>query len=603
MAVNLYKIRQAKDAGGELFQAVQRQQSQYQGIWIVSPEGKVLAAHHEIKDHKTWSQEVLATIDRALGTFGQVTARQAKVLNPLPDRGVGVQPDGSVTLAMYTRTVRGGGRAAAHPAVHTNSLWLWDGELKSDGPPVIDSLPLSKAEWESLAPGKPVVGTEWSIPESIARKFSRALSPSSDQSTMPRPEDATVAELTASVEAVEGDEARIRFTGRWTTKHIYEDKPSYAWATADGIGLCDTRQRAMRSLVLTFSGAFRMVPPYDKSDRPTGAVAEWRAEVPATQRNSDTLPEGPGLAAKYPGDRGLSGDPSVVFVENFEGGSVDAIKARWESVQADEIMSLTGDVPSGSGGKRSMMISHVGGKGTGAHLYRRLLPGYDKLFARFYVRFDPNCAPVHHFGTHIGGFNPPTPYPQGGAGVRPQANERFGVGIEPFGDAWRWDYYAYWGEMRGSPPRGQTWGNSFIRDEELKVERGKWICVEMMIKMNDPGEPNGEMALWIDGKRVSHLGKGFPRGKWTFDKFEPGKGGETIRWNDTTGGPERYSVPEGGAPFDGFRWRTSKALNINYVWTYLYLTRAPAGHVSKVWFDDIVIAKEYIGPIRVGAGE
>ena len=34
-----------------------------------------------------------------------------------------------------------------------------------------------------------------------------------------------------------------------------------------------------------------------------------------------------------------------------------------------------------------------------------------------------------------------------------------------------------------------------------------------MIKMNDVGETNGEMALWIDGKRVSHLGKGFPTGE------------------------------------------------------------------------------------------
>ncbi len=55
----------------------------------------------------------------------------------------------------------------------------------------------------------------------------------------------------------------------------------------------------------------------------------------------------------------------------------------------------------------------------------------------------------------------------------------FCVGIEPFGKSWTWDYYAYWNEMRGSPPRGQTWGNSFIHDPELKVEKGKWTCVEL----------------------------------------------------------------------------------------------------------------------------
>ena len=600
VAVNLYKIRQAKDAGGELFRSVQLQRSQYQGIWIVSPEGKVLAAHHEIKDHKTWPQEVLDTIDTAFKAYPEVVPRQIQPVNPLPYRGVGTHADGGVTLALYARTVRGGGRPTAPAPVHANSLWLWEGDLKTDGPPVIDSLTLSRDEWMAFTPRDAVAGSEWRIPESAARRLARALSPSSDQSTMPRPEDATVAELKVRVEAVEDRQMRIRLSGRWATKHIYDGKPSYAWATADGIGVCDMKTKAMRSLLLTFSGAFRMVPPYDKSDRPTGAIAEWQADTQV--RTSGNLAQGPGLAAKYPGDRGLERDPAVVFVENFEAASLDAVKAKYESVKGAEIMSLSEDVPSGSAGK-SLLMTHVGGKGTGGHLYRRFLFGYEELFARFYVKFDPNCAPVHHFGTHLGGFNPPTPYPQGGAGERPRGDERFSVGIEPFADAWRWDYYAYWGEMRGSPPRGQSWGNSFIRDPELKVEKGKWTCVEMMLKMNDPADRNGEMALWIDGKRISHIGKGFPRGKWTFDKFEPGKGGESIRWNDSTGAPERFEVPAGGAPFEGLRWRTSKALSINYAWTYLYLTKAPAGHISKVWFDDIVIAKEYIGPIKGRAGE
>ena len=34
---------------------------------------------------------------------------------------------------------------------------------------------------------------------------------------------------------------------------------------------------------------------------------------------------------------------------------------------------------------------------------------------------------------------------------------------------WQWDFYSYWMEMRGSPPRGQCWGNSFIHDETFKV--------------------------------------------------------------------------------------------------------------------------------------
>ncbi len=322
------------------------------------------------------------------------------------------------------------------------------------------------------------------------------------------------------------------------------------------------------------------------------------ADDRASRIASGKEPGGPAIAEKYPGDAGIEKDPRVVFAENFEEETLDEIKKRWETVTQPETMSLEQDVPPGSAGKRSLLMAHVGGKGTGGHLYRRLQPGHEKLHGRFYVKFDPDCAPIHHFGTTLGGNHPSTPWPSVSAGKPPAGDKSFWVGIEPFGKGWVWDYYTYWCEMRGSPPRGQTWGNSFVRDPKLKVERGKWACVEVMVKMNDVGDTNGEMAFWLDGKQISHLGKGFPKGKWVYDKFNPGEGGEGIRWNHQKSGPERFTVPEGGVPFEGFRWRTAEDLKLNYVWLYLYITQAPAGHVSRVWFDDVVIATDYIGPIK-----
>ncbi|MBI4605157.1 MAG: hypothetical protein HY721_24600 [Planctomycetes bacterium] len=329
------------------------------------------------------------------------------------------------------------------------------------------------------------------------------------------------------------------------------------------------------------------------------AVASWLlCGAPGPEEKARApLPEGDaGIAARHPGDRGIEKHPDVVFVEAFEESSLDELKRRWESVSGAEILSLSSDAPPVSGGKRSLLMTHVGGKGTGAHLYRRLEPGHEKLNVRFYVKFDPDCAPIHHF-FHVGGYNPPTPWPQGGAGERPRGDERFSTGVEPFGDAWRWDCYTYWMEMRGSPPRGQTWVNSFVRDPRVAVRRGEWTCAELMMELNDVGDSNGEMALWIDGKLVSHRGKGFPAGKWTFDKFIPGEGGESVRWSDEKGGPERFEVPAGGRPFEGFRWRRDARLDINFLWVLLYVTKAPPGHVSRVWFDHIVAAKEYIGPL------
>jgi hypothetical protein len=291
-----------------------------------------------------------------------------------------------------------------------------------------------------------------------------------------------------------------------------------------------------------------------------------------------------GLASQYKGDKGIENDPNVIFAESFE-GYLDAVKSRWESVQNIEIMSLSSDVPAGSSGKHSLLMSHVGGKSNGGHLYRRLLPGYEQLYVRFYVKFAADCYPIHHF-VHVGGYNPSTPWPQGGAGIRPAGNERFTTGIEPYGRQWRWDFYSYWMGMRSSPD-DKSWGHDFINDENLKAARDRWTCVELMMKMNDPvTEHNGEQAIWIDGRPwkkdgqiTSHLGKGFPKGKWVWDSFTPD--------------------PE-GSPFEGFQWRSDEKLNLNFLWVLLYITDAPPGHISKVWFDDIVAAKQYVGPRNPG---
>jgi hypothetical protein len=290
-----------------------------------------------------------------------------------------------------------------------------------------------------------------------------------------------------------------------------------------------------------------------------------------------------GLASKYKGDKGIENDPDVIFAENFDEGSMDAVKSRWESVKDIEIMSLSKDVPQASAGKHSLLMTHIGGKGTGGHLYRRLLPGYDQLYIRFYVKFDTDCAPIHHF-VHVGGYNPPTPWPQGGAGNRPVGNERFTTGVEPYAEKWRWDFYSYWMGMRSSPDSA-SWGHDFINDDGLKAQRGKWICVELMMKMNSPvTDKNGEQSLWIDGKLwskdgqvISRLGKGFPKGKWVWDSFIPDPKGQ---------------------PFEGFQWRNTEDLKLNFLWLLLYTTKAPPGHISKIWFDDIVVAKKYVGPIN-----
>ena len=89
-----------------------------------------------------------------------------------------------------------------------------------------------------------------------------------------------------------------------------------------------------------------------------------------------------GIAAQHPGDVGIDRHKSVVFVENFN-DDLKSVKARWDSVKAEKDLSLANDVPIGSAGKYSLLVTHLGGRGVGSHLYRRLRPGYKKLHYRY----------------------------------------------------------------------------------------------------------------------------------------------------------------------------------------------------------------------------
>ncbi|HZP83265.1 MAG TPA: hypothetical protein VFB21_16605 [Chthonomonadaceae bacterium] len=305
------------------------------------------------------------------------------------------------------------------------------------------------------------------------------------------------------------------------------------------------------------------------------------------------LPEGPGLAAKYPGDKGIEKDSAVLFHEDFEAGSLEEIVKHWSetSNKDGKVLALSQDRPPGSSGSHSLQMTATLLDNTGGHLYTQLKRGVDTAFARFYVKFAPDADYLHHFVT-LGGYNPPTSYPQGGAGIRPRGDDRMTAGIEPTGSYGRfpppgaWNFYAYWPEMKGSAD-GKFWGNGLTPAQPALAPRDRWQCVEIMMKCNSaPDKRDGELALWLDGKLTAHFYKGARRGPWTGMGF-------TL-------------MEKGGEPFEGFRWRTTNDLKINFFWLLYYVTENAArqNHVARpkdmdtVWFDDIVVATTYIGPIQ-----
>jgi predicted amidohydrolase len=346
-----------------------------------------------------------------------------------------------------------------------------------------------------------------------------------------------------------------------------------------------------------------------KTAAAAAAFAALRAEFPGTwiDRAGKERLAGLGtlgVAAAHPGDAGIGGDPRVLFHEDFEAGAMADLKKRWSeaSDKDGKVLALTAGGPAGTAGKRCLQMSATVGEDTGGHLYVQLPRAVDECFARFHVQFaadaDRNGDYIHHF-VHLGGYHPPTKWPQGGAGERPAGDERFTVGIEPTGDNGAasapgvWNFYTYWHEMKVSAG-GKYWGNGLRPARPAVVPRGRWQCVEVRVKLNTaPGKSDGELTLWLDGELVMDIRPGVPRGRWTGMGFQLLEAGVKPD-------PEK-----GEAPFEGFRWRTSEELRVNFFWLLHYVTdgalrrnRVEKLHApNRVWFDDIVVATEYVGPI------
>jgi hypothetical protein len=315
-------------------------------------------------------------------------------------------------------------------------------------------------------------------------------------------------------------------------------------------------------------------------------------DAPGTLAADEKPESAPGIAAKHPGDQGIAKDPRVLFAEDFEEGTLADVGKRWgEASNKDgKVLEFSSDVPPGSRGKRSLRMTATLGENTGGHLYTRLPRGVDRAYARFHVKFERDPGYIHHF-VHLGGYNPPTTWPQGGAGTRPAGGDRVTVGIEPWGDYGRhptpgaWNLYAYWHEMKASAD-GKYWGNGLRPAQPAVAPRDRWQLVEIMLQLNsEPEKADGEAAIWIDGKPIARFAKGARRGPWSGMGF--------------------HLVEEGGEPFEGFRWRSSKDLQVNFFWLLHYVTENAARQnrvkdpkpTNAVWFDDIVIATDYIGPM------
>lgn len=203
------------------------------------------------------------------------------------------------------------------------------------------------------------------------------------------------------------------------------------------------------------------------------------------------------------------------------------------------------------------------------------LLGYDDLYFRSWVRLAADHQYVHHF-LSIAGTQPDEYWgADGNAGCRPNGYRAAGTTLD-FNPDHELFFYTYYPEMNcdmGGYCDGQyaqdicdgcaakdmpcqnglecCWGNLFSPPATTTLAVDQWVCLELHMHINTPGQSDGAMSFWVD---------------------------DALALEQT-----------------GMHWRDVEDLQLNKAWLQHYIADGDADQSNRVWFDDVVVSTERIG--------
>lgn len=244
---------------------------------------------------------------------------------------------------------------------------------------------------------------------------------------------------------------------------------------------------------------------------PTAFAAEGAAEGEEPRRD--------GIASRYVGDVGIAEDPAVLFAEDFED---DQIKARgWYDTNGWPKRLLVTDEDQATG-SRSLKLVYPKGS-TGPWLRApHFKQGQDTVHVRYYRKWSDDWD----WGGPGDGNGHDTRLVASGPDIPSRAyksHDAIAVNMESCThfDPWKRGLFGLMlinkkeyltdtlKQIRkgrndeGHKLRGHEWWLATVDGSRSpKSEPGQWYCVEYMAQMNTPGEADGRLQCWIDGKLV-----------------------------------------------------------------------------------------------------
>ncbi len=293
-------------------------------------------------------------------------------------------------------------------------------------------------------------------------------------------------------------------------------------------------------------------------------------------------PADTGIAARYPGDKNIASDPAVIFADDFESyTSPSQLRNNWDSAYQLPNIRIAAEAGNFFAGSKALEFSlPISITEVSNSLKKRLSPEQDTVFLRAYTKFDAGYSVT---SSNHNGLRLSAKYP--GPGVIPPAdgtgfflfllqNNILGTTLAGETAPGYSHLYVYWPKQRSA--FGDHWypdgmvkpfsGDVGNQGEwlafpnqypDFKVmpnflpQRNRWYCYELMVRANTPGQNDGEVKYWIDGKLISD--------------------------------------------FPDLNIRSISTLKMDEA--HIGLHAAHSERVNKKWYDNVVIATQYVGPM------
>jgi hypothetical protein len=287
------------------------------------------------------------------------------------------------------------------------------------------------------------------------------------------------------------------------------------------------------------------------------------------------LPEGNcGIAVNYPGDLGIMGHADVIFADDFESYAKSAdIAKRWDNMYQNQYVGLATVAANIYAGKQALEFTLPQQAAELSDAVEKIVsPEVDVLFLRYYGKFQ---SPYQVTGSSHNGSSISAHYTVNGQstpGVPADGKNKFLANLENWRDdtntasPGQLNIYTYHPEQRSQWgdhffPTGLVmpntslpfdFGPDFKSRPGIIPELDRWYSYELMVKANTPGMLDGRIAAWVDGKLVMD--------------------------------------------FPSLRLRDVASLTIDRFALCFHIYSNPNGE-SKKWYDNVVAAKSYIGPM------